>query len=127
MQNWKPLVGVVAIFALGVITGALGAGAFVKHEADNVVAGGPDAVRASFVHRLGRELKLTDSQREQVTTIVAQSQSELATIRRDVQPRVNAALDSGADQIRPLLTAEQRKKFDAIVEKGFLRLKRFNP
>jgi len=82
---------------------------------------------AIFVNRLDRDLKLTDSQRKQITSIVAQTQSELAKVRSEVQPRVNAALDAGVGQIRPLLTPEQRERFDTIVEKGFVRLKRFNP
>jgi Spy/CpxP family protein refolding chaperone len=69
-------------------------------------------------HRLGLErltksLNLTSDQQTKVQPILDQARPQILAIHEDAAQKTKTVLDNAFAQIRPLLTAEQQKKFDA--------------
>ena len=66
------------------------------------------------LEHLTKELELTDAQKTQVQPIVDQAKPQLRQIHQEAMEKSKAVMETTAAQIRPLLTAEQQKKFDAM-------------
>ena len=66
------------------------------------------------MEHLTKELELTEAQKAQVQPIVDQAKPQIQQIHREAMERSRAVMETAAAQIRPLLTAEQQQKFDAI-------------
>jgi Spy/CpxP family protein refolding chaperone len=127
MNNWKSLLGVGLIFALGMVTGGFVTAVFTKRAVDHVVDGGTNAARGMIVARLGRQLSLTVEQKERLVAIVTRAQDEIRVARREIQPRIDRTLDQSEGEIRAILTPEQTPRFDRLVQEGRRKLKGFDP
>jgi Spy/CpxP family protein refolding chaperone len=66
------------------------------------------------VEHLTKELDLTETQKAQVQPIVDQAKPQLRQIHQEAMEKSRAVMETAAAQIRPLLTAEQQTKFDAM-------------
>lgn len=66
------------------------------------------------VEHLTKELELTEAQKVQVQPIVDQAKPQLKQIHQEAMEKSSTVMETAAAQIRPLLTAEQQKKFDAL-------------
>jgi Spy/CpxP family protein refolding chaperone len=66
------------------------------------------------MEHLTKELELTDAQKAQVQPIVDQAKPQLRQIHQEAMEKSRAVMETSAAQIRPLLTPEQQKKFDAM-------------
>src|SRR5450432_864973 len=64
--------------------------------------------------RLDHQLKLTDDQKTKVQPIIDQTKAQMKSIHETAQQQSKAALQNADAQIRPLLTAAQQQKLDAI-------------
>ena len=60
------------------------------------------------------KLNLTAEQQTKVQPILDQVRPQIAAIHHEAMQKTETVIDSAVSQIRPLLTAEQQKKFDAI-------------
>lgn len=127
-MNWKRLRGVLGtllVFVFGVIVGAALAGAGIWHEVGQIIVQGPDAVVSRVAKRLNDELKLDEDQRRMLGQITTETQIKLRTIQSKNQPDVDRVLRDSADQVRVILTSEQREKFEKII--GRVQVKWRNP
>ena len=66
------------------------------------------------LEHLTNELDLTPQQQAQVQPIIDQAKPQLQAIHQEAMQKTRAVMENSAAQIRPLLTAEQQQKFDAI-------------
>lgn len=66
------------------------------------------------LENLERDLNLSADQKAKVQPIVDQAKPQIRAIHEDAMQKTKAVMDSTMSQIRPLLTAEQQKKFDAL-------------
>ena len=117
-MNWKRLRGVLGtllVFVFGVIVGAALAGAGIWKEVGQIIVQGPDAVVSRVAKRLNDELKLDEDQRRMLAQITTDTQIKLRTIQSRNQPDVDRVLRDAADQIRMILSSEQREKFEQII------------
>lgn len=121
MKRLRGFLGVFLIFFFGVIVGAALTSGAIWKEMHDVIEGGPDAVVGKLGDRLGKELKLDDAQKRMLDQIVTETRIELRLIRADQQPRVSATLATAAHKVRAVLSPEQQKKFDVIVERSRLK------
>lgn len=127
-MNWKRLrgiVGVLLVFVFGVIVGGALAGAGIWREVGQIIVQGPDAVVSRVAKRLSDELKLDEDQRRMLGQITTDTQIKLRTIQSRNQPEVDRVLRDAADQIRVILSSEQREKFEKII--GRVQVKWRNP
>src|SRR5260370_25116553 len=63
---------------------------------------------------LTKALNLTPDQQSKVQPLIDQARPQIIAIPKDAMQKTHAILDQTMSQIRPILTADQQKKFDAL-------------
>jgi hypothetical protein len=132
VNSWKIILATIVIFGAGVITGGLLVD-HVKHPAyyrpqhppapqtpPSEMGDMPAPLRAQmlnkqFVGQLDDELQLTKEQREQIQKIIAQGQQSTRDLWKLVGPQFNLISRDTRQQIRDVLTSEQRKQFEILM------------
>jgi hypothetical protein len=71
-----------------------------------------------ILHRLDRNLDLSEPQREQVRQILERRRASLDDIRREMRPRIEAERRATAAEIERVLTPEQVREFRRIRDRG---------
>jgi Spy/CpxP family protein refolding chaperone len=109
-------VGVV--FLLGAALGGMLGYVFAHHTAMAAPAQMTDAQkRAQKVQRLTQELNLTASQQKQLDAIMTNVQAEYKAIHQSTEPQIDQARQKGREQIRAILTPEQKPKFEEFLNR----------
>lgn len=121
-NNRKALGLIILVFLLGVALGAVG-----HSIADRRVLGArtqppapflqprPNPLRA--VARLTADLKLTPDQQKQITDILADTQRRYDAVHDQMNPEFQQIREQGREQIRQVLTPEQRLKFEDYLKR----------
>jgi Spy/CpxP family protein refolding chaperone len=73
--------------------------------------------RTQKVQRLTQELNLTLDQQKQVEAIIASVQAQYKAIRESTEPQLNEARQRGREQMRAVLTPDQRPKFEDFLRR----------
>jgi len=91
--------------------GAIALGGFAVAQAE-----GPGGHRghAFGVEHLTKALNLTSDQQAKIKPIFDQARPQIMAIHKDAMQKTQTILDSTMSQVRPLLNADQQKKFDAL-------------
>ena len=63
---------------------------------------------------LTKALNLTPDQQSKVQPLIDQARPQIIAIHKDAMEKTHAILDKTMSQIRPILTPDQQKKFDAL-------------
>ncbi|MBT3312219.1 MAG: hypothetical protein HN737_05775 [Desulfobacterales bacterium] len=116
MNRLKIVTGVILVFILGAVTGAVTTKVYVKYKFGQFIKAGPPPVKGVIMRRLSR-LDLTEEQHEEIEKIVADMQVKFIDFREKHQPELSVVFDQAFEQIRDILNAEQRKKFEKIKER----------
>ncbi len=114
MKRIKAIAGILAIFALGVMTGAMGTDMMIKHRIDMFHEKGPPHIGPMFMKRIGDRLDLTKDQRVEVEKIMDSLEAQLKDIRQGFEPKIKAAFDSAFNQIGEHLTGPQKKQMETL-------------
>jgi Spy/CpxP family protein refolding chaperone len=98
-----------------VAAGAIALGGFVVVQAEPG-PGGPGGWHghACGLRHLTEQLNLTSDQQTKVQPILDAAKPQLVAIHQEAMQKAKGIIDSSLSQIRPLLTADQQKKLDAI-------------
>jgi Spy/CpxP family protein refolding chaperone len=123
MNKWKAIAGVVLVFILGGLAGALGTMCICRHG-DGLMWGRPHAYGEAVVRRLDHELKLSAEQKKQVEVIVNDARAEIKGLREQAQPKIDAIFEQAVSRVSAVLSPEQKAKFEKFVEKKRERMKR---
>jgi Spy/CpxP family protein refolding chaperone len=114
---------VAAVFLLGVALGGV-FGYFYGHRGTVAAAPPPmsDAERhAKRLDQLTRELSLNDSQRQQMDSLLTQIHGDFQSVRNKNAQQLETDLDQerqkSRDQIRVILTPEQKPKFEEFMKR----------
>jgi Spy/CpxP family protein refolding chaperone len=114
---------VAAVFVLGVALGGV-FGYFYGHRGTVAAAPPPlsDAERhAKRLDEFTRELGLSDSQRQQMDSLLTQIHADFQSIRSKQAQQLETELDQerqkSRDQIRVILTPEQKPKFEEFMKR----------
>lgn len=101
-----------------VAAGAIALCGFVVAQAQPGPAGGGSWHGHAFVafgfQHLSEKLDLTSDQQAKVQPILDAAKPQIAAIHQEAMQKMKGVMDSTVSQIRPLLTADQQKKLDAI-------------
>ena len=122
MNKFKLCVGVLLIFALGALAGSLGTRFYVRERIAAFTRGDPPAAR--MLKRISRELDLTQSQREKIDKIVAQTQAQLLNFRRRYHPEFVQIVDKSIGLMKEQLNDAQKEKLDQLYEQLKRRVRR---
>ena len=115
----KAAVWLVLVFVLGAATG----GVFGYNMGHHAYAGGKppsqnDAQRrAQKIQEMTQEVGLNADQAQKIDAIIAGAQSQGRTIRDKSDADVDAVRQNARDQMRALLTADQKPKFEEYVSR----------
>jgi protein CpxP len=63
---------------------------------------------------LTKALNLTPDQQSKVQPLIDQARPRIIAIHKDAMEKTHAIMDKTMSQIRPVLTPDQQKKFDAL-------------
>jgi len=96
-----------------VAAGAIALGGFAVLQAQPGAGGGWHR-HAFGLQGLTKQLDLTSDQQTKVQPILDSAKPQLEAIHQEAMQKAKAIIDSSLSQIRPLLTADQQKKLDAI-------------
>lgn len=119
----KALALIILVFVLGVALGAVGhsvadrrvLGARTPAQPPAFLQPRPNPSRA--VGRLTNELKLSPEQQKKITEILADMQRQYDAVHDQMNPEFQQIREQGHDQIRQVLTPEQRPKFEDFLRR----------
>jgi len=95
--------------------GAIALGGFAVVQAQPGHGGGGQWHGHGFgLEGLVNKLNLTSDQQAKVQPIIDQAKPQIVAIHQEAMQKMKAIMDSTTSQIRPLLTADQQTKLDAI-------------
>ena len=129
MKEWKVILATLVIFGTGVVTGGLlvhltsqkqgrpklppliGSGP-VQNQKD--IRGLVHEQRYEYMRRLAHALELTPEQAGKVDKFLTDSQQRTKTLWEPMQGKLNEEVRKTLEQIRDVLSPDQRKKFDEM-------------
>jgi Spy/CpxP family protein refolding chaperone len=126
----KAAIWVAVVFLLGAAAGGmLGYGYGYAHRSVSAAsAPAPEPERrARSVERLTHELSLTSDQAKQLDAILVQWHAEVKVIHDQNDARLEQERQKGRDQIRAILTPEQKPKFEEFLRRHDEERKRNAP
>lgn len=115
--NRRAVLWVVVIFVLGLALGGL-SGYYVSYR--SFAAAPPptdEAKRARRVEQLTNELNLTPAQRQRLDQIIMGLQAEYKAIHDQSRPQIEQARQKARNEIRGVLTPEQKPKFEEFLKR----------
>jgi len=114
----KAAVWVVVVFLLGAAAGGmLGYGYAHRSVAAASAPLSEPERRAKRVAELTQDLGLTSDQAKQLDAILMQRHAEVKTIRDQSDAQLDQVRQKGRDQIRAILTPEQKPNFEQFLKK----------
>ena len=114
----KAALWVGVVFLLGAALGGMLGYVFAHHTAMAAPAQMTDTdKRAQKVQRLTQELNLTADQQKQLDAIIASVQTDYKAIHQSTEPQIDQARQKGREQIRAILSAEQKPKFEEFLKR----------
>jgi Spy/CpxP family protein refolding chaperone len=115
----KAALWVAVVFILGAALG--GVFGYLYGHRSTVAAANPPLTeperRARRVEQLTQELGLTNEQRQQLDSILSQLHAEYKTLHDQSDAQLAAARQKGRDQIRAILTPDQKPKFEEFLKR----------
>jgi len=120
-------VWVAVVFLLGVLLGGVVGYVFAHHPVSANAPLSPQERRAQKVEELTRVADLTPEQRQQLEAILTQLHSEYKTLHEQSDAQIDQARQKGRNQIRAILTPEQKPKFEEFLRKMDEERKRNGP
>jgi Spy/CpxP family protein refolding chaperone len=133
VNNWKPILAALVIFAAGVVTGGL----TVKLRQPSAQPRANPVRRTSPIpretqlrdlsRRMQKELDLTPEQRERIEIIIHASQDQMKAFSDQVGPKIRDEFREMRQKVRGELSPEQRKKFENLMKQHDERNKREEP
>lgn len=116
--NRKAFGLLILVLVLGIALGAVGTRLIgARAFADRANPRGIGADRQHAVSRLTEELSLTPDQEKRVSEILSDMQTKYNNIRQQANPQYEQVRNEGHDQIRQILTPEQRAKFEVFLKR----------
>jgi Spy/CpxP family protein refolding chaperone len=114
----KAAVWVAIVFLLGAALGGMIGYGYAHRSVAAANAPLPEPVRrAQRVEQLTEELGLTSDQAKQLDAILTQWHAEVKTIHQQSDAQIEQLRQKGRNQIRAILTPEQKPKFEEFLTK----------
>jgi Spy/CpxP family protein refolding chaperone len=108
---------VAVVFLLGASLGGVVGYIFAHRSVSANASMTPQERRAQKVEQLTREADLTPDQRRQLEAILLQLHGEYKALHEQSDAQINEARQKGRNQIRAILTPEQKPKFEEFLKR----------
>jgi uncharacterized coiled-coil protein SlyX len=126
MKKWKIFTGIFLIFVIGVLSGVLGTGLFVKHRIVEFRGGAPFMRDRFLMRRLTRELDLTAPQQEKIGATLAGMRTRHKDFFQARRAEMAKIINSELAAVKKELTEKQQEKLDQLMEKFRRHRSRFH-
>ena len=114
--TWKAALWVGVVFLLGAALGGMVGYSYEHHLVSAASTPLPEPVRrARRVEQLTQSLNLTSAQSQQVDAILLQHHTEAKAIHDQMDAQLEQVHKDGREQIRAVLTPEQKPKFEEFL------------
>ncbi|PYT82895.1 MAG: hypothetical protein DMG40_04525 [Acidobacteria bacterium] len=114
----RAAIWVVIVFLLGAVVGGMFGYGYAHRSVAAASASMPEPERrARRVEQLTHELGLTSDQAKQLDTILQQWHGQAKAIHEQSDAQFEQLRQKGRDEIRSILTPEQKPKFEAFLQK----------
>ena len=107
---WMVL-AIIVIFAAGAVSGVFLDRHLLSGRHDQARRGGPPSIE-----QMARDLGLSPDQQDKIKEIFWQSESRFKELRTNMHQCLDQIRDGIKNEIDSVLTLEQRKKFDAMIQ-----------
>lgn len=114
MTTWGARAAVLGVFLAGFACGAAGM-RVLQLRFESRLLRSPEPLAQAVAYKLGQDLDLTDTQKEQVRRILVASRDEILRKHPDLMTEVAELFEKGQAQIRDVLSPAQREKYERIV------------
>lgn len=115
MRQLKPIVGILIVFILGALTGALTARFYATFESGRPHHRRSPEERVEFIMKhLTDDLDLSATQKKEIRPIVASTEEKIQSIKNEYAPGIRALHDASIEEIKTRLTPGQRAKLDRM-------------
>ena len=121
LSYWKLVLGLSAIFAMGMGTGAVGAVIFIVH-----VVMRPESAKHwvdARMTELDRRVKLTAEQKEKIRPIADKTGNRIREIGANAFAEILQTAQEAHEEISKELTPDQRKEFEKMRQQVIFRLR----
>jgi Spy/CpxP family protein refolding chaperone len=128
VSPWKVILATMVIFVCGVVTGAMltrtmapktePALAALPAPARPFAAPMLQLQRANFLKLMDKQLDLSADQRDEIGRIMKASQERTQPLWNQIAPQMSDELKNVREEIRAVLTPEQRKKFVELLKRS---------
>lgn len=125
MKRWQAFLALVVLFLLGTVAGGLGAHLYYARALGRPPVGPPSLAGSFMGPRLERALDLSPEQADQLRRILEENRREAEAMRREMAPRVRAAMARSEERIREILDPEQLERFERMQRRHRRRADRF--
>lgn len=115
MKKTKAIIGVVVIFVMGVVCGALGDQIGHKMMLRKYESGERNYYQDIVMKDLTKKLNLDTVQREKVDKIVKEMLLGMLVVRRQYQPQYQQLIEKQRSEIRPLLRPDQLELYEKVI------------
>ena len=118
MKNWKIWTAFLSVFAAGIFTGVLGTGLYMQNHfaKPKTMKEFHERLRNRFMDRMIKEVRPDEDKIPAIKEIVSRTTREVESVRQKAHPQVKGIFKSSEAQIKKLLTQEQAKRFDKMLE-----------
>lgn len=114
----KAAIWVGIVFLLGAAVGGMFGYGYAHRSVSAAGAPVPEAVRrAQRVEQMTKDFGLTPDQAKQLDAIILEWHAQLKTIHEQSDAQIAQLRQKGRDQIRAILTPEQKPKFEEFLQK----------
>jgi Spy/CpxP family protein refolding chaperone len=113
----KAAIWVAIVFLLGAAVGGMFGYGYARRSVSAASAPQPEPVRrARRVEQMTRDFGLTTDQAKQLDAILMQWHAEAKAIHDQSDAQIDQLRQKGRDQIRAILTPEQKPKFEEFLK-----------
>lgn len=116
MNKLKTWLGILCVFSLGIMVGALGVNVYKQYKIDRFLKGGRESIVTRIMEKYDRDLNLTEAQYIEIEKVVEQSREEWEKLRSKYQPEKDEITNRRLAGIKEHLTVEQQQKIDKMDE-----------
>ena len=115
MRKLKPIVGILIVFILGALTGALTARFYATFESGRPHHRRNQEERVEFImKRLSDDLDLSATQQKEISPIVASTEEKIQSIKDEYAPGIRTLHDASIEEIKTRLTPGQKAELDRM-------------
>lgn len=107
----------LVVFVLGGVTGASLDGTYRSRFGATTTGAAPVSMRdtEAYFETLKRELTLSEDQATRMHAVLDKTRDDYKAVCADVRPRYDSVRERARTEMRALLAADQRQRFDSII------------